>query len=275
MSKKLIALDMDGTLLNSKHRITDKTKEVLKKAIKDGHIVVISSGRPWRAIKDYYQDLGCNGPVITLNGMHTFNPCDSSFKELKYILKKDDVLDIVDRAKDIITDLCSESESQTYLGFHKEYLNAYFPYMRPIYGDFRLILKEDVYTAIFDCNAKDLGKLEEIANSHYPIKWRKWCGSSYSELYIDGVNKGSCLKYIQEQLGIKKEDTIAFGDSINDLEMFNEAGVRYLMSNTNLETIPEEAIITEKDNNNDGIAIELEKVLPANEISELHFDDIA
>lgn len=261
MDRKLIALDMDGTLLNSKLKIGEKTKTALRNAIKAGHVVVISSGRPWRAIKDYYEELGCNGPVICLNGFHVFNPCNQKFKEIKQIYKKETIIDIVTKAKDILTDLCSESDDRTYLGFNRPYLNSFFPYMRPIYGDFKEILAEDVNTAIFDCKAEDLAKLEEICNSHYPIKWRKWCGSSYSELYIDGVNKGSCLKYVQEQLGISKDNTIAFGDSINDYEMLDEAAHPFIMKNTSIIDVPSKYKITDKSNDEDGIAYELAKII--------------
>ena len=60
MTKKMIAVDLDGTLLNSESQLSDFTIETIKKISKKGHQVVIATGRPYRMAKDFYDQLELN-----------------------------------------------------------------------------------------------------------------------------------------------------------------------------------------------------------------------
>ena len=80
MDKHLIALDMDGTILNSDSKLTDFTKETLKKVQDLGHLVVISTGRPYHASVDYYHAIGLTGPIITDNGGNIREPLNPDFQ---------------------------------------------------------------------------------------------------------------------------------------------------------------------------------------------------
>ncbi|MCQ2797192.1 MAG: Cof-type HAD-IIB family hydrolase [Bacilli bacterium] len=253
MQKKLIAIDMDGTLLNDKLEIMPKTKEILRRLTKEGHVVMISSGRPFRSIERYYDDLGLKSPVICLNGMKTFSPRDDSFPVLEFKFKKEDVIDIATRCHDILLSCMSESDTKTYQEVKDDYLSWFFPFLDLEIGRMGEILKEDVKTAIWNCSEDNLDFLKSVVNEHYPMVWRKWTGSSYSEAYLDNVNKGMSMKYVQEHLGIGVEDTIAFGDSINDFEMLDRAALGFIMKNTSLGYVPEKYKITREDNNHEGI----------------------
>ncbi len=253
MQKKLIALDMDGTLLNDELEIMPKTKEILKRLTDEGHIVMISSGRPFRSIERFYKDLGLKSPVICLNGMRTFSPFDPSFPELEFKFKKEDVIDIATRCRGKLLSCMSESDTKTYQEVKDDYLSWFFPFLDLEIGPMGEILKEDVKTAIWNCSEENLGFLQSVVNEHYPMVWRKWTGSTYSEAFLDNVNKGMAIKYVQERLGISIENTIAFGDSINDFEMLDRAGKGYIMKNTFLSHIPEKYMITHEDNNHEGI----------------------
>ncbi|EGX97885.1 hypothetical protein ANHS_1646 [Ligilactobacillus ruminis ATCC 25644] len=74
MKRKLIALDLDGTTLNGKTQITQKTKEVLNKAQQAGHVVSIVTGRPNRMAVGYYDELKLKGPMINFNGALGYIP---------------------------------------------------------------------------------------------------------------------------------------------------------------------------------------------------------
>ncbi|MFR7029075.1 HAD-IIB family hydrolase, partial [Streptococcus pneumoniae] len=74
MTKKIIALDLDGTLLNSDSQISDFTKETIKKVTEKGHQVIITTGRPYRMSKDFYRELGLDTPMINFNGSLTHLP---------------------------------------------------------------------------------------------------------------------------------------------------------------------------------------------------------
>ena len=68
MKRKLIAIDLDGTTLNSQSQISSKTKAVLNKAVKAGHVVSIVTGRPNRISEHFYDELGLKSPMINFNG---------------------------------------------------------------------------------------------------------------------------------------------------------------------------------------------------------------
>ena len=73
---KLVALDTDGTLLNSQNKILDSTKQVVKKALEQGVKIVLCSGRPFAGLEPYMKELGITSTeqyVVTLNGAITRN----------------------------------------------------------------------------------------------------------------------------------------------------------------------------------------------------------
>lgn len=74
MTKKMIAVDLDGTLLNGESKLSDFTKETIKKISKKGHHVVIATGRPYRMAKDFYDQLELETPMINFNGSLTHLP---------------------------------------------------------------------------------------------------------------------------------------------------------------------------------------------------------
>ena len=76
MKQHLIVLDLDGTLLTDQKVISPKTKAILNQARKDGHQVMIATGRPYRASEIYYRELGLNTPIVNFNGAFVHHPDD-------------------------------------------------------------------------------------------------------------------------------------------------------------------------------------------------------
>ena len=72
--KKIIAVDLDGTLLNSESQLSDFTKQTIKKVSAKGHKIIITTGRPYRMAIDYYKELGLDTPMINFNGSLTHIP---------------------------------------------------------------------------------------------------------------------------------------------------------------------------------------------------------
>ena len=71
MTKKIIAVDLDGTLLNSESKISDFTRNTIKRIAEKGHHVIITTGRPYRMAKEFYQELELHTPMINFNGSLT------------------------------------------------------------------------------------------------------------------------------------------------------------------------------------------------------------
>ena len=104
MNKKLIAVDLDGTLLNSESKLSSYTIETIQKVSEQGHRVIITTGRPYRMADHIYKELGLESPMINFNGALTHIPNKKWSKELSMTLDKKYLLDMVERENDIQAD---------------------------------------------------------------------------------------------------------------------------------------------------------------------------
>lgn len=259
----LIAIDVDGTLLDKEAHLSLLTSSVLKKRVAQGDVIVLASGRPWRSLRPYYLALGLTGPVICYNGALVFDPARPDFKPLKKLFKKEDIQAISSQMSSKIISLMCENETTIYANKVDEYLSHYFPYanMKTELGSFPDVLKEDTYTAIFSCLPEDDEALRKAIESRAPIKFRHWRGVPYSEAYYSGVDKGSALLYVMAELGFKQEDVIAFGDSDNDYEMLALAGHPFAMAESKSPLLLANFPHTKKGNDHDGVALALMELL--------------
>ncbi len=265
--RKLIALDIDGTLYNDEKKITPKTRECLINCQKDGNVVVLASGRPTTGLYLQSKELELekyHGLLLSYNGgMAT----DVTTGEVLY--KK--ALD-VDIAKKLLR--------------HLEQFEV-----NPIVNDDKYI-----YTTDFDGfkldfesvqNRLELKKVDNICDSidFEPVKIltaaphevlapivKEICepfedeisfvmsAPFYLEATAKGVTKADALARIGEKLGIDRENIISFGDAENDLSMIEYAGTGVAMGNAS-EILKEKADMVTLSNNEDGIAYALEKLL--------------
>jgi Cof subfamily protein (haloacid dehalogenase superfamily) len=255
MKRKLIAIDIDGTLINDQLVLTSFSAQVLRDLAKAGHLIVLATGRPYRSLSSIYETIGLQSPVICYNGALVFNPKDTSFKPLSISFKKEEIMSIAKLIKDKTPLSMAESFSTMYSPSKDEYLDHYFPYegMKIVYTNLDANLAEDVYTAIFRSDRKDDKYIKNVIESHPPLKYRHWTKSRYCEIYTDGVDKGSALRYIKQYYGISKEDTIAFGDSSNDYEMLLEAGKPFAMKDCKSHFLAAKFPPTIDNNNQDGV----------------------
>ena len=105
MTKKMIALDLDGTLLRSDNTISDYTVDTIKKIQEKGHKVVIATGRPYRMALEHYRRLQLETPMITFNGSLTHLPEKKWDFEHSVTIDKQYLLDVLDIQKSIQADL--------------------------------------------------------------------------------------------------------------------------------------------------------------------------
>lgn len=262
MSTKLVVIDVDGTLLNDRLVLSRKTKEILSAVQQKDVCVVLASGRPWRSMQGFYEEIGCKGPVICYNGAHVFDPSDESFPELKKTFLKDVVIDIAKRSQRIATSFMCEGDRRIYLKRDDLYLNKYFPYRNQDYviGPVEKTLAEDVYTMLFrHAHSRSL-EMKEIVESHPLVKYRHWTNSFYAEAYLEGTDKGSALTFIMSHYHFAKEDVLAFGDSDNDFGMLHSAGLAFAVKDCKSLLLSQSFPSTKKGNNQDGVALMLKEL---------------
>jgi len=261
----VIAFDMDGTLLNRKHAICFKTLRYIRKLNKQGHKIILASGRPLRALRKYYKKLHLNTPMICYNGAYLFSPNDKYFPEEAFEFPKEVVVDLVDVLRPHIVNVMCETNKDIYIDKEDLYLAKFFYYeeMNLHYGELRDTLVENPMTCIVQtpCIYEDHSVIDKIVSKYPQLEARFWTNSPYFELHYKGTSKGSCLEKIAKYFNVPKERIIAFGDAGNDFEMLSVAGTSVAMKNCK-DTLKDHATrISKYDNNHNGIYHELKEIL--------------
>lgn len=268
MKKHMIALDLDGTLLTDDKKISERTKQVLFKAKEEGHIVVISTGRPHRASINYYYELGLDTPMVNFNGalihhpqnrnwdaLHTPMPIRTAHKiiEACYDLRVNNIL------AEVLDDVYIDSFDSKLIGFFDE-IEDEAPY---VIGNLKQKLEEDPTSILVYPEEEQVQQLRSHLDDYHAevIEHRKW-GAPWNviEIIKKGMNKAVGLKKIAHYFDIPQDQIIAFGDEDNDLEMIDYAGVGVAMGNAidELKSLAKHVTAT---NEEDGIGAFLEEYL--------------
>lgn len=265
----LIAFDMDGTLLDTKKRISFKTAHLIKKLSKQGHKIVISSGRPIRSIISYYNKLGLDTPMVCYNGELVYSPCDKNFEEERHTIPKEIILEILEKIKPNALNIMCETDDEIFVDKEDAYLGKFFWYtdMKIHKGNIKDILNKNAMTFIVHCpkEYKNANEIEKIVSKWPELTPIFWIGSPYFELHHKETSKGTGIKKIAEYYNIPRDRVIAFGDATNDIEMFEYAKTSVLMSNAKFDLKDKVTMVSLKDNDHNGIYYTLKKILKSKE----------
>ncbi len=266
-SKYLIALDLDGTLLNNKKNICFLTKKYLKKLNKKGVNIVLCSGRAPRTMINYYNKLKLNSPMICYNGALTYNPFNDNFKKISYQFDHEKLIKIYSLFSEYVEITMCESKNNIYIDKEDDFLFTFFQKGNMnIFNNIKDSLNEDTYTYVIKLkkdkdNKENRLKLQELVKeSTFNYRLRYWHDSPYGEFHFENVNKAFALKQLAKTLNIDENNIYVFGDAGNDIEMLNTFSNSYLMRNGNKEIRKYASNITKKDNNHNGIYYELKEI---------------
>ncbi len=263
---KLVACDMDGTLLNSSKHISEGNIAAVKKLEKAGVQFVIATGRHDSMIRHYIDELEIDMPVISCNGAIVRNPVTKQRYGARP-LTKEQTESIIEISRRYGTDfhiyadntIYGKSATNKILLYQK--LNAGLPedrrvkmFIDPDYTSFIRNTEEDLFKVLVI--PEDISMMDEIKQ-----KIEAECGvqvtrSDYNLLDImqSGITKEEGLKTLCGALGIGIEEAAVIGDEFNDLEMFRGAGTSIAVANA-IDLIKEAAsFVTKADNNHDGVA---------------------
>ncbi|MCF3943200.1 sugar-phosphatase [Oceanobacillus alkalisoli] len=267
---KLIAIDMDGTLLNDHHQVSKETKDTLMKAKEHGAKIVLCSGRPIVGMRQYIADLNLNEAddyAIAYNGAYIENTNTgevvSEFSlEYKHLVE--------------LHDLSVELNVPMHYFDHEE-----------LYTPNKAISKYTVLESFLNdislnyCPVDEFPKEQSIPNIMFidePVKLSealkqlpKELADTYAmvksaphfaEFTHLKATKGNAVKRLAERLGIKQEEIMAIGDNGNDRSMIEYAGCGVAMENA-IPELKEVADYQTLTNNEDGVAHAIEKLLLA------------
>lgn len=235
---KLILTDVDGTLLREGgDDLNPEYYEVIDRLKKQGILFGIASGRQYVSIKHLFDPVKkdtlfiCNnGTFVTCNGQDTF--VDR--------MNREDVLEIIEDVRRIPSCiLMYDTKNLTYIesgnpGFHRMLRDDYHYAFQQVPDLTRV--KEDCIKLSIYCPEN----IEGIMDRAFLPKWENRVKAAYSgDCYLDcmktGSNKGHALSEIQKLYGISKEETMVFGDNLNDIEMLLQADYSFAMANAREE----------------------------------------
>ena len=263
----LIALDLDGTLLDDKKLILEHTKNYLLKIKEAGHKIVIATGRPLRSFKHYYEQLGLDTPIVAYNGAYIAHPSNSQFKEIAFAFPLSVIKSIYqDIGEQHVDNIMCETNHNIWLLKEDHDLESFFWHknMNIILGDIRQTLDEDPMTMIIKSvhrNTKTDNLIKHAVKKHPGLKMRFWGDSPFSEIYYSNISKASGLKIVLKYYGIPSQRLIAFGDAENDKEMLKLAHYSFAMLNGNAIAKKAAKKISTYANNENGIYFELKKII--------------
>ena len=289
---KLVAIDLDGTMLNQYGIITEKTKKAISKAQEKGVEVMIASGRAITSVKRFSKEINSNKYFISGNGAITY---DIKNNKILYenILSKTKALKIIKICEEnsiyynVYTEngIIAKNLSYNTLYYYKDNLTkpdenrTHINIVENVYDYFEQreekILKImicDEHKTVFNSivrKLKELSELEVLEVSHMSRKIIKQGTDEialeyfYTEVSAKDVDKWNALEEIIGLMNISKEEVVTIGDNANDLKMITNAGLGVAMGES-APYVKQSADIIAPTNDEDGVAIILNKIFDLN-----------
>jgi len=282
---KLIALDMDGTLLTPNHDISGRTREAIQKAMDRGVQVVIATGRAFYEAHGIISKLDMNVPYICLNGAEVRNESSEIMstsalnseliEEVSDVFKAEGIFYQVYTDRAIYT-TSIERDIEVFIDLSEQMGQKANETRIRKFMEERLergtLVEVDDYKAIFERGDENVLKFLATSSSRAKLVRAKnelneignLAVSSSSagniELTHENAQKGVALEHIAEIMEIDMKDVMAVGDNLNDISMLKRVGHSVAMGNAASE-VKGIANKTTKTNMEDGVAIAIEEVL--------------
>ena len=267
MEYKMIALDLDGTLTNSKKEVTPHTKEVLMDIQKQGKIVVLATGRPIQGALGIAKQLELDvygGYILSFNGGIIQN-CKTG----EVVFQQQIPAELIPRLGEasrrfqvpimtyegdyIITEDTTDKYVRIEAGINKMPIKALNDFSEEVtFPVTKCLMVADgwILEEILPKMQKEFGDVLNIFRSE-PF---------FMELTPPGIDKAKSLERLLELTGLKREELIACGDGYNDVSMIKYAGLGVAMSNaqTAVKEVADEITLS---NDEDGVALIVEKYM--------------
>lgn len=269
MTIRLVATDLDDTLLREDHTISERTVETIRKAREQGIYFTFATGRMPASTRPYAQQLGIDVPIITYNGAmiqealseevlyRRVIPVATAREILRWLLRNELRIQVYRRDKLYV---------HTMNDWTREYVKA----LRVSYEEVNLLEfieqeEEGVEKILFFGESDDLKvwgeKFLDCFRGKVHLTRSK---SHFLEMIHPEVNKGVALAALAERFGIKREEIMAIGDNLNDIEMIRYAGLGVAIGNARQE-LKEVADVVTVPNQEDGVAQVIEKYVLGNQ----------
>jgi 5-amino-6-(5-phospho-D-ribitylamino)uracil phosphatase len=282
MSIRLLALDLDGTLLNSHGQLSERNRLTVAAARELGVRVAVVTGRRFRDARPTALELGLDVPLISHNGALTRHartletialfplPVAAARRALA-----------IGRAAGANPLLSDDEEGLGVLVYDRlngenPALMKYIAWARRIHGDDGAVRETDSLESYLDhdpvhltfsgtcgeLNAlerqlqQELGAEAKVFSTMYPK-----LDFGLLDVLHPGASKGIGVAAAARELGISADEVMAIGDNFNDLEMLRYAGTGVLMGNTEMSSSVSEGLHTTATNDEDGVAVAIDRFI--------------
>ena len=272
MEKYLIMSDLDRTLLNKKSRISWRSKLFIKKLERKGHYFIMATGRPYQGSLRFIKNLKPSIIVCDNGGSIHFihEPEKSIFTTIP---------------KDLFLGFIKEIKPYILAGMSSDYKNIcmYNPDMLPFWmkhidesrkvftGDLEDILNHNPINPNLFIKRNDFNKVTSLLDTKYSdtLGYRFWDNPDFPsfislEIFNRKCDKGIALDTLKQILNIKEQNDLAFGDSLNDIEMLTHAHNGVAMINARPEVKKISKYITKYPNYKNGEIRFIKKFLKKN-----------
>lgn len=274
---RLVALDLDGTLLDDRKQISPRALAAFDEAAKRGIVIAVASGRPLAAMPEILTGRAYVRYYILLNGSLVWDAMKKENLRVVGIGSEDAqaVMDELDRTEELYSCAvngvyCMDSALYDKI---EEYIPSYGPLLRIMKETRRSVphmrewLRQDQSAVVLHISAefRDLtlrAATMERLKTRFPRLNVVASTPRNIEINAGEAGKGEALRFLSERLAIRREEVMAFGDSLNDISMLRYAGVGVAMGNAAPEVKAAADRMTAA-NTEDGVARELERVLRA------------
>ena len=269
MKKRLLFMDLDGTLLNDEKQITDGKRAALDRLLERGHGAIITTGRPLKSAMDQAHLLGMDRPgcyLIAYNGAVIYDwaqekqifsrslPYSAVNRVVDLANARGEHVQTYDTWKVLVEKRCDDAAVRRYCGL----IGMEFRVIEDVRAD---LTEEPVKCLVINYAEKSgLLKIQDWIRENMGAEVDCFFScDQYLEVVPKGMSKGEAVKMLSQMMDVEITETVSVGDAANDLSMIEAAGIGVAMANATQEVKAVADYITTLDNNHDGIAEVVER----------------
>ncbi len=232
--RRLLAFDLDQTIVTNDHQLPPPVRDAIFRARDAGHLVAVLTGRPHATALPILEQLKIRSHFSVNHGALVFGAEDQILRRVR--LPWDDVVKVLD--PELVVDgleyslviddtlYVRQPDDSRWKWAHTNNRNV---------SSFSFELKQDADKVVFSAESDpfhpessellSLAEMleEQILTRHPHLVTYLW-NNGYLEVTSQGSDKGTALELLSRELGVEREDTVAFGDGLNDLTMLGWAG---------------------------------------------------
>ena len=259
---RLIATDLDGSLLPDDKKVPEDFFTLLPELKKRGIYFFAASGRTHQALTQNFSPVSEQIGYICENGAYVVHDGNILFSSTIKAIEISEIIKTVHMLPDVHLVLCGKKTA-----YMTVYPKKFDPHMESYHAVHETIT--DYHSVKDDFFKLAICDLRGPENNSFPVLYEKFgkdfgmfiSGKHWMDIMVKGVNKGQALSKVQKRLGILREETLAFGDYYNDIELLKQAGYGYVMKNATVDMKKNAKYVTSHTNNENGVIKVVKKFL--------------